>query len=85
MLTSSSGITYQIELQKRISENIWFNEKVSFYRDSTFPSKLKQAIWNYIDASKLQLGSGISQKAKLIVFYSRKLDPIQDNYGIIER
>ena len=66
MLTSSSGITYQIELQKRISENIWFNEKVSFYRDSTFPSKLKQAIWNYIDASKLQLGSVLTVSSKSV-------------------
>ena len=33
------------------------------------------------DASKVQLGSVISQKGKPIAFYSRKLNPVQVNYA----
>ena len=38
-----------------------------------------------MDASKLQLGSLISQKDKPIAFYSRKLNPAQVNYATTER
>ena len=37
-----------------------------------------------VDASKLQLGSVISQKGKPIVFYSRKINPAQVSYTTIE-
>ena len=37
------------------------------------------------DASKLQLGSVISQQGKPIAFYSKKLNPTQINYATIER
>ena len=39
----------------------------------------------YTDASKLHLGSVISQKGKPIAFYGRKLNPAQVNYTSIER
>ena len=38
----------------------------------------------HTDASKLQLGSAISQKGKPIAFYSRKLNPAQVNYTTTE-
>ena len=37
-----------------------------------------------MDASKLQLGSVISQKGKPITFYNRKLNPAQINYTTTE-
>ena len=39
----------------------------------------------HIDASKVQLGSVISQKGKPIAFYSRKFNPTQVNHTITER
>ena len=39
----------------------------------------------HTDASKLQLGSVISQKVKPIAFYSRKLNPVQVNYTTTKR
>ena len=38
----------------------------------------------HTDASNLQLGSVISQKGKLITFYSRKLNHTHVNYRTIE-
>ena len=38
----------------------------------------------HTDASKLQLGSVISQKGKPITFYNRKLNPAQINYTTTE-
>ena len=39
----------------------------------------------HTDASKLQLGSVISQKGKLIAFYSRKINSAQYNYTTTEK
>ena len=38
----------------------------------------------HTDASKLQLGSVISQKGKPIIFYCRKINPTQINYTSIK-
>ena len=39
----------------------------------------------HTDASKVQLGTVISQDDKLMAFYSRKLNPAQINYTTTER
>ena len=40
---------------------------------------------NHTHASKVLIGSIISQESKPITFYSRKLNPLQVNYITIER
>ena len=39
----------------------------------------------HTDASKLQIGAVISQKGKLIAFYSRKMNSAQQNYITTEK
>ena len=59
-------------------KNLVSRETLLSYPNFNKPFKI------YTDASKLQLGSVISQKGEPIAFYSRKLNPAQVNYTTTE-
>ena len=49
------------------------------YPDNNLP------LYVYTDASDTQLGSVIMQNARPIAYYTRKLNPAQSNYTMIEK
>ena len=49
----------------------------------TYPD-FKKKFTIHTDASKLQLGAGISQDGKPVAFYCRKINPAQTRYTVTE-
>ena len=64
---------------------LWRNKKVIAKETLLIYPNFNERFDGHTDASDKQLGAVISQKVLPIVFYSRKLNPAQNNYTTTER
>ena len=80
MTSKQAKWNWNMECQKAFDtvKKLVSRETLLSYPNSNEPFEI------HADASKLHLGSVISQKGKPIAFYSRKLNPTQINYTTTE-